>query len=244
MLDGPFFILRSRLLRRPHSCELIPMLRRLLVSLILLSSPLSFAAGSVDPLWSRALSITQANQAYVAGEVVTDTEVLDSDNQSQEVTHKKLRLSGWKDGQPLWDVIWLTEAQKSGLANVKFPLNIAEHPDYALFNGEVERTEKITVDNRNCIIFLVKGKQKKLSFKAKVLVEEASGKPIKVDYDLDGIPMAKSMTYSVNFGIDEQGRWMPADATLNAKISVIFTKFNIISKQSFKQWTSRPAAAS
>ncbi|MCU6432895.1 hypothetical protein LPB67_03760 [Undibacterium sp. Jales W-56] len=220
------------------------MLRTTLVALVFFFPCLTCAAGNADPLWERALSITHAAQTLIAGEVATNTEVFDKHNQSQEVTHKKVRLNGWKDGQAIWEVIWLTEAQKSGLANVKFPLNIAEHPDYALFNGEVERAEKIALDNRNCIVFLVKGKQKKLSFKAKVLIEEASGKPLKVDYDLEGIPMAKSMTYSINFAADEQGRWLPSDAIMNATISAIFTHFNIVSKQSFKQWTLRPVAAS
>lgn len=207
--------------------------------LFLLASQFA-GAQQIDPLWKRAQDIVLASKNLVAGDVSVDTFVVDDEGSAIDTIHKTTSLTQWKGDQPVRTVLKTTEAKQSGLGELKFEWGVSNHPEQGLMDGKVVRGEKTIIDDKVCVIFYVDGKKGKQPFKSTAWIEEATGLPLKADYVIDGIPLTKSLTYSVLFGRDESARWLPQEVTINAFISAVFYKFKINSKQRFTRWIARP----
>ncbi len=203
--------------------------------------PVPAPTKSHDPLWMRAQAALQANRALTASEIVSDTQIIDADGALVDSIHKSVKLTQWKDGQAVRSVVSLSEARKSGLGELKFEFGVANHPDEAMIdNGTVERAGNTMLDQKPCVLFNVTGTRKNQAFKAKAWIEEATSLPLKVDYNVDASPMAKSLTYTVVFDRDEQGRWLPSRMDIEAHTSLPFFKYTFTSKQVFKGWVNHP----
>lgn len=220
------------------------MIRSLAILILLALQISSLGAKTLDPLWVRAQAIAQSNKNFVASEVVTDIEVQNNEGKNLENIQKKDKFSEWKDGLPLRITSPLNETQGSTLANLKFPVNIADHPEQGLLDGDtIERLESVVYDGKACVVFSFSGKTGKagkLSYKAKAWIDTATGFPMKVNYFFDGNLMFKSMTYSILYGANEKNQWLPNYLVIDATISYLFDQIRFIGKQRLSQWISRP----
>lgn len=205
-----------------------------------LAAPLA-AAAEPDPLWLRAQEAVRAHRDLVASEISVDTVVTDLDGKNLDTIKKSTRLSGWRGQEPVRSTVSLVESQKSGLGELKFPWGVADQPDDALAGGHsVVRSGPATLDGKPCVQFQVQGMKGKLPFKSTVWIEEASGLPVRADYAIEGIPMAKSVAYSILFGRDEQARWLPLQVKNDATVASMLFKFRIRSAQQLSKWVKRP----
>lgn len=215
--------------------------RFLLVFLcLLLASPMS-KAGPADPLWLAATEALRAARGLVASEVESRTVVTDEDGNTLDTIEKSTKLSGWRDGEPVRTTVKMVESQKSGLGELKFEWGIANHPEQALADADsIVRAGPAVLDGKTAVLFHVAGTQRKRPFTARVWIDEASSLPLRADYAIKGIPMMKSMTYSVVFGRDGQARWLPLKVEAEALVSVPFYQLRMRSAQRLSNWIARP----
>jgi len=208
--------------------------------LLFLLSPLSMAQ-QADPLWMRAREALLASQNLVAGEVSANTTVVDEEGKNLDTIQKITKLTGWHNNEPVRSTVSLTASKKSGLGELKFEWGVADHPEQALPAGtSIVRVGPAMLDGKTYILFNVDGKKGKRPFKSKVWIDEQTGLPARADFVVDGIPLAKLMSYSVLFGRDEHGRWLPLNVQVDALISAFFFKFRVHSVQRLYGWVKRP----
>lgn len=207
---------------------------------LFLASPLS-TAGQVDPLWLAASETLRASRDLVASEVDTNTVVTDENGKNLDTIDKSTKLTGWRDGEPVRTTVKMVESQQSGLGELKFEWGIANHPEQALANADsIVRAGPAVLDGKNAVLFHVTGVQRKRPFTAKVWIDEATRLPLRADYAIKGVPMTKSMAYSVLFGRDEQARWLPLKIDVDTTVSALFYQFRVQSAQQLSNWVKRP----
>lgn len=215
-------------------------LRSLFIASLLLASPLS-TAGQLDPLWLAASETLRASRDLVAGELNADTVVTDENGKNLDTIKKTMKLTGWREGEPVRTTVKKVESQQSGLGELKFEWGIENHPEQALADADsVVRAGPAVLDGKSAVLFHVTGLQRKRPFTAKVWIDEATRLPLRADYAVKGIPMTKSMTYSVLFGRDEQARWLPLKVDMDATVSALFYQFRVQSAQQLSNWVKRP----
>jgi len=204
----------------------------------------SALAQQADPLWKRAQDNVLASKNLVASAVSVDTVVADDRGNNVDTIHKETVLSQSKDGQPMGSVVKMTEAKQSGLGELKFEWGVANYPEHGLADGtSIVRGERALLDAKACVIFHVQGKKGKMPFTSKAWIEESTGLPLRVDYTVEGVPMAKSLTYSVLYGRDGEARWLPREVKIDAYISAFFYKMKIRSTQHLSNWVARPPSS-
>lgn len=214
--------------------------RSLIALCLVLASPMSMA-GQADPLWLRAQEASRASRNFVASEVGSETVVTDEQGKNLDTIRKSTRLTGWRNKEPVRSTVSLVETQKSGLGGLKFEWGIADHPEEALADGDsVVRSGPAMLDGKTYVLFDVAGVKGKRPFTSKVWIDEATGLPVRADYAIEGVPIVKSMSYSVLFGRVENAGWLPVTVKFDAAVSAMFYKFRVQSAQQLSNWVRRP----
>lgn len=178
----------------------------------------------------------------VADSVVTDMEMIDGDGKSMGTMHIEEKFSGWADGEPVRTIVANSNPENAPVARARFKVTVDNHPEKGLREGATfERINSVLYDGRPCGVFAMTGTSGKASFKSKIWIEEATGRPLKVVHDFDGIPMTKSMQQTIIYDMNKDGAWVPASAMVDATVGILFQKMRVISKYRFLNWIRRPA---
>ena len=196
-----------------------------------------------DPLWTKAREQVLNTNKFVAIDVSTHTEIFDGDGKNIDTIDIIKHLTGWKNGEPVRSVKSLIESQKSGLGDMAFDVGVANHPEKGLIDGStIQRQEEVLIEGKSFVVFLVTGKKGKASFTAKAWIEKATALPRKVDYTIDpsSISMTKALSYSISYGLSNEGHWLPTQFTMDTLMSVLFKKIKISLRQNLDGWVVRP----
>lgn len=193
-----------------------------------------------ERIYAKAKEALQASRNLVAATVVTDMEMIDSSGQSMGTMSLQEKITGWAEGEPVRTIVANSNPQHSSVARSRFKVIVDNHPDKGLKDGTtVERLASEPFDGKRCSVLLVKGMTGKVSFEAKVWVEEATGLPLKVVQRFVGFPMIKSLEHAATYGRSEQGAWVPVRAVVDATVGVLI-HLRTVSKYQFTSWVERP----
>lgn len=191
---------------------------------------------------AKAKEALNETRNLVADTVNTDMEMIDGDGRRMGTMSIQEKISGWADGEPVRVIIANSNPEHSAVAKSRFKVVVDNHPEKGLKDGAtLERIESAEYDGKACGIFMMTGATGKVSFKSKIWIEEATGLPLKIVHNFDGIPMTKAMEHTITYGRNKEGAWVPATAIVDATVGILFQKLRIISKYRFLTWVKRPS---
>ncbi len=205
---------------------------------VVLALPVIARADSfAEPLWVQARKALAGSRNLVADVVATDMEMFDGDGQSMGSMTIQEKISEWQNGEPVRKIFSNTNPEHASAAKARFKITVDNHPDQGL-------REAITLERapsgKVCAVFLFTGRKDKITYQGKIWMLESSGMPFRIVYDVDGLPMTKSMRQTITYEMDAQGRVLPVTTLVDTTVSMLFQKVRIVSKYRFHSWIARP----
>ncbi|MGM9516855.1 hypothetical protein ACS5PK_21600 [Roseateles sp. DB2] len=213
------------------------------------------AAQTSHPLWQQTRQHLQDLSSLAAGQV--DYRVSQQGAGRRAQYRAIERLQGWDGTQPRRHWVSARDSALQGLAEALPPpgFNPADHPDRVLL--EIDAAEPAGVEARGNILaqaFDIRGhldaceslagsqQEHKLSFRGRVWVQQDSGAPLSLAYQVEGLPFVSEFSYQVYFAPDERWqRHLPSQALLTITTRLPLIGSSTVDRQlRFSDWQERP----
>ena len=228
----------------------------LLFTTVLLAGPsLPLAAQTSHPLWQQ----TRQHLARLGGLVAGQVEYrISQQGAGRRAQYRAVeQLAGWDGSQPQRRWVASADSPMQGLAEVRPPadFNPADHPERVLL--DIDTVEPAGVELRGAVpaqVFDIQGhleaqeslagsqQARRVGFRGQVWVEQDGGAPLRLDYQLDGLPFTQEFRYQVDFAPDVRNhRQVPVQARLTVTTRLPLVGSSTVQRQlQFSDWQERP----
>ena len=225
-------------------------------ALILSSIPLVFAGTPPDPLWQKALMIAQSNASWVAGLVITRSEVVyKGETNGAHETWQRSSLG--KDGQVTNRTVKVLEDGKDVTAQEKKKekgktKKAAGGGTGNPFSAEVQDRLFLVVTNRtrtiaekNCVGYLFEIRNTNSPRAQGVAwLEKETGFPVELEnVTIDPLPdkRVKGMKITTRYESTPEGIWRVREMRMVGKVSMFFINAEVQSTTRFDEYWQKPA---
>lgn len=198
------------------------------------------AQSPTDELWRKTVKQVQSTKPLVASMILTKVEVYDGEGAYLGTLERSDRLEAWngKDKPKRRQTASTTKGSPGFTMEISLgienkPADALEGLDYFNSLGNAQ------LNGATVAVFEASGHSGKDLIQAKVFVDPASQRPVKIDYR---IPIRSSMgnrtvQASVWYRPDRDGNWLPHRLLIDQTGRYLFWKRRIIVEKSFEDWS-------
>jgi hypothetical protein len=231
----------------------------LLVSLVFGSATFLSAAASPDPLWQKALTVARTNSDWVAGLVITRSEVIYK-GETNGVHELWQRTSLGKDGGVITETVKVLEDGKDitkqeakkekdkkkkggshddpGGGGNPFSAAVQDRLSLTLTNGSCN------IEGKECVGYLFALRNTNgPTTRGVAWLEKATGIPAELEnVTFDPLPdkHLKAMAVTTRYELTPDGAWRVKEMRTLGKVSMFLVKADIQSTMTFSQYWRRP----
>jgi hypothetical protein len=213
----------------------------------------SAASALEDPLWGKAISVAGSNTNWVAGLVITRTEILQKGKvQSVHELWRRSRLG--LNGEVVTATVKVLEDGKDVTAKEKKEFDAKEkkgklggHPFDVNLQDRVSlkrMDQGKIISGRDCVGYeFVLRNTNGVTMKGMAWLEKETGRPAEIEnLTIDPLPEKrfKGMATTTRYESSPEGRWQVKELITTGTISVLFIKANVRSITSFSDYWQRP----
>jgi hypothetical protein len=211
------------------------------------------ASALEDSLWRKAISVAGSNTNWVAGLVITRTEILQKGK--VESVHELWRRSSLGvNGEVVTATVKVLEDGKDITAKEKKEFDAKEkkgklggHPFDVNLQDRVslkQTDQSKIISGRDCVGYeFVLRNTNGVTTKGIAWLEKETGRPAEIDnMTIDPLPEKrfKGMATTTRYELSPEGRWQVKELITTGTISVLFIKANVRSTTSFSDYWQKP----